>query len=164
MPSVQGGSVRKRPSGRWEARWYDDQGVRHTAGGFDTKTDAWDHLESKRRHPPPTRQMPTLGELADEFTGQHVAEPSTIASLEFRIGQPACPSSFGPSSAYRDPQVAAAGLALRGAGEAARREPAAAVPNPEPKRSEVPTFTLGELEAVSAELAAPTSPSRCSPP
>jgi hypothetical protein len=31
------------------------------------------------------RQMLTLGELADEFTAQHVAEPSTVASLEFRL-------------------------------------------------------------------------------
>jgi hypothetical protein len=31
------------------------------------------------------RQMPTLGEVAEEFTKQRVAEPATIESLEFRL-------------------------------------------------------------------------------
>jgi integrase len=37
-------------------------------------------------------------------------------------------------------------------GEAPRREPAAAVPNPEPKRTEVATFTLDELDLLGDEL------------
>jgi integrase len=56
------------------------------------------------------------------------------------------------SQRIRYPQVPAASPPLRGAGEAHRRDPASLVPNPEPKRTEVQTFSLDELDAISAEL------------
>ena len=40
--------------------------------------------------------------------------------------------------------------------------PASLVPNPEPKRVEIGTFTLDELEAVSEELSPRSEPCRCS--
>jgi hypothetical protein len=62
-----------------------------------------------------------------------------------------------------DPQGAEAGAPLRRTREADRREPGRARPNPEPKRTEVQTFSLDELEAVAAELSPPGSGrSRCS--
>src|SRR5690348_7977023 len=95
MPSLQRGSVVKRGPRRWGARWRDENGVERFRGGFETKTAARDWLDSKvdgvlalRRGDPAAlrrREMPTLGELVAEFTGQHVAEASTIDSLKFRL-------------------------------------------------------------------------------
>jgi integrase len=192
MPSVQRGTVRKRPSGRWEARWYDENGNPRSEGGFETKSAAREWLDPKvegilavRRGDPSAlrrRQMPTLGELADEFTKQHVAEASTIASIEFRIRYALDGPKLDKQAGWRDvpidrlnpteigawrkalPARSGYGIhkALRQVLHYAVRaklldeNPAAAVPNPEPKRAEVPTFTLDELETVAAELS-PTS-------
>lgn len=188
MPSIQRGSVRKRPSGRWEARWYDDHGKRQTAGGFETKTEAWDHLESKvkdalaaRRGDVATlrrRQMPTLGELCDEFTGQHVAEPATVDSLRFRVRYALDGPNLDRKAGWRNVKIDRLNPAEIGAWRKALparsgygihkalrqvlhyavraklldENPAAAVPNPEPKRTEVQTFTLDELDLIADEL------------
>jgi hypothetical protein len=95
MPSLQRGTVQKRSSGNWAARWCDENGKAKLRGGFDTRSEALEHLatvlpavQALRRGDVGAlrrRQMPTLGELAAEFTGQHVAEASTIASLEKRL-------------------------------------------------------------------------------
>jgi len=77
--------------------------------------------------------MPTLQELVDEFTAQHVAEVSTITSLKFR-------KCFRQVLHY----VVRTKL-LDG-------NPTALVPIPEPKRVEAQTFSLDELEAISEEL------------
>ena len=66
-------------------------------------------------------------------------------------------SPTGPER-VRHPQSAPTGPALRRPGEAARREPGRGGPNPEPKRSEVSTFTLDELAVVADELANPYKP------
>lgn len=188
MPSVQRGSVRKRPSGNWEARWYDDCGSRHTKGGFATKTEALDFLDPKvkdvlavRRGDVATlrrRRMPTLGELADEFTGQHVAEQSTIDSLKFRLRYALDGPKLDGEAGWRDVPIDRLNpteigawrkaLPLRsgyGIHKALRQvlhyavraklldeNPAAAVPNPEPKRTEVQTFELAELDLLADEL------------
>lgn len=194
MPSLQRGQVRKRPSGKWEARWYDDKGARQARGGFATRSDALDHLGTvlptvqalrrgdvaalRRRH------LPTLGELVDEFTAQHVAEDSTIASLKFRLRYALDGPKLDKKAGWRDvkidhlnpteigawrkalPHRSAFGIhkcfrqvlhyAVRA--KLLDENPAALVPNPEPKRSEVPTFTLPELDLVAAELSGPFRP------
>ena len=188
MPSVQRGSVRKRPSGRWEARWYDEHGNRQAVGGFETKSLALDLLDSKVRDVSAVRRgdvatirrqrMPTLGDLAAEFTGQHVAEASTIASLEFRLRYALDGPKLDGKAGWRDVRLDRLNPAEIGAWRKALparsgygihkalrqvlhyavraklldENPAAAVPNPEPKRSEVPTFTLDELDLVAGEL------------
>ena len=43
MPPIQRGHVRKLPSGRWQLRYYDDDGERQTGGTFATKTAAFAH-------------------------------------------------------------------------------------------------------------------------
>jgi integrase len=122
--------------------------------------------------------MPTLGELAAEFTGQHVAEASTIASLEFRLRYALDGPKLDENGGWRDVKIDRLNPAEIGAWRKALpsrsgygihkalrqllhyavraklldENPAAAVPNPEPKRSEVPTFTLDELDLVAAEL------------
>ena len=43
MPATQRGHARKLPSGRWQLRYYDGDGDRHTGGTFQSKTPALDH-------------------------------------------------------------------------------------------------------------------------
>lgn len=47
MPAKQQGRVEKLPSGRWSARWYDENGIRQRQGGFETKTAAREWLDHK---------------------------------------------------------------------------------------------------------------------
>lgn len=187
MPARQRGSTVRRGKS-WGARYYDETGARRFQGGFETKTEARDWLDSRlgtvealrrgdvaalRRH-----DMPTLRELVDEFTAQHVAEASTIASLRFRLRYalegPALDGKAGWAEVKIDrlnpteigawrkvlPTRSAFGIhkcfrqvlhyAVRA--KLIEENPASLVPNPEPKRTEVQTFTLEELDAVSAEL------------
>jgi integrase len=122
--------------------------------------------------------------LVDEFTAQHVAEDSTIASLKFRLRYALDGPKLDKAAGWRDvkidrlnpteigawrkalPSRSAFGIhkCLRQVLHYAVRaklldeNPAALVPNPEPKRSEVPVFTLAELELVGAELSRPFRP------
>jgi integrase len=120
---------------------------------------------------PSRRAMPTLAELADEYLAQHVAEANTIATLTERLKY--ARTTFGHVRIDRL-QVAEIGAwrkrlpagsawhiqkALRQLLHYAVRvglvadNVAVKVPNPEPKRREVPTFgTWDEVEAVAAEL------------
>jgi hypothetical protein len=94
MPARQRGSTVRRGKS-WGARYYDETGARRFQGGFDTKTDARDWLDSRLGTVEALRSgdvaalrrqdMPTLSELVDEFTSQHVAEPSSIAALKYRL-------------------------------------------------------------------------------
>jgi integrase len=124
------------------------------------------------------REMPTLGELVAEFIGQHAAEDSTIESLRKRLRYALDGSDLKGNGGWRNvridhlqpaeigawrkrlPTRSAYGIvkSLRQVLHYAVRaklldeNPAALVANPEPKRGEVPTFTLDELETLSAEL------------
>ena len=128
--------------------------------------------------------MPTLGELADEFTAQHVAEDSTIASLKFCLRYALDGPKLDKQAGWRDvrvdrlnpteigawrkalPSRSAFGIhkALRQVLHYAVRaklideNPAALVPNPEPKRTEVQTLTLDELDLIGAELSPTFAP------
>ena len=132
--------------------------------------------------------MPTLGELVAEFVGQHVAEPATIASLEQRLKYALDGPKLDGKGGWRAVRVDRLNPAEIGAWRKALpsrsgfgihkslrqalhyavraklidENPACAVPNPEPKRSEVPTFTLAELDAVGAEFRRRSAPSRSS--
>lgn len=122
--------------------------------------------------------MPTLGERVDEFTAQHVAEDATIASLKFRLRYALEGPKLDGAAGWRDvnldrlnpteigawrkalPARSAFGIhkALRQVLHYAVRaklideNPASLVPNPEPKRTEVQTLTLAELDLVACEL------------
>jgi hypothetical protein len=135
------------------------------------------------------RTMPTLGELVDEFTGQHVAEDSTIASLKFRLRYALDRPKLDSKAGWRDVKVDRLNPTEIGAWRKARpvrsafgihkalrqvlhyavraklidENPAALVPNPEPKRTEVQTFTLAELDLIGTESPPPSVASRCSP-
>jgi integrase len=197
MAKKQRGSVVSRGPRNYGVRWYDEKKprpVRRYQGGFETKGAAEDWLRDKvdgilalRRGDPSAlrrREMPTLGELVDEFTGQHVAEVSTVESLRFRLRYALDGPKLDKKAGWRDVKVdrlnpteigawrkALPARSAFGIHKAFRQvlhyavraklldeNPAALVPNPEPKRSEVPTFTLDELGAVAAELSAEFRP------
>ena len=46
MPARQRGSVVRKGTG-WAARWYDHEGARRFQGGFASKSDARDWIDSK---------------------------------------------------------------------------------------------------------------------
>src|SRR5215210_4644482 len=94
MPSVQRGVI-DRPGKTWRARWYDASGQRRAQSGFATKSEARafadaraDEVAALRRGDVAVirrRQMPTLGELVDEFLTQHNAEANTLRTLHERL-------------------------------------------------------------------------------
>jgi integrase len=181
MPSLQRGSVVKRGK-RWAARWYDENGVQHLRGAFETKSAAreWvghkvDHVQALRDGDVAAlrrRNMPTLDELCDEFEAQHAGEANTVRTLKARL-VPAR-KKWGKIKINR---VSAAEIALwrktlpeRSAwgyhkalrqllGYAVRTKlldenVAKAVPNHEPKRREVQAFATPEdVDAIADELA-----------
>jgi integrase len=191
MPSAQRGTLTRRGE-RWTARWRDESGRprRRTFGaGREGKTEAQAFLErtlrdvEARRNGDPVavrrHDLPTLGELVEEYLGQHNAETNTIRTLRARLRY----ATEGPKldgeggwdrlridrltlpaiGAWRrrlpDRSAWAIHKALRQILHYAVRaklleeNPAALVPNPEPKRREVPAFaSLDELEAVADEL------------
>jgi integrase len=180
MPARQRGSTVRR--GRtWAARWRDENDEARFRGGFNTKTEARAWLDCKMPEVEALRDgdlaalrrqdMPTLQELVDEYLAQHVCEPNTKATLTARLRY--ATAKFG---AVRLDRLAVSELrawrTTLPAGSAwhivkALRQllgyavavglldtnPAKAIPNPEPKRTEIlPFATLAEVEAVSAEL------------
>ena len=127
-----------------------------------------------RRH-----DLPTLGELVDEYLGQHNAEANTIRTLQARLRYVTEGPKLDAEGGWSDLRIDR--LTLAGIGAWRRRlpersahaihkalrqvlhyavraklleeNPATLVPNPEPKRREVLAFaSLEELEAVGAEL------------
>jgi integrase len=190
VPSVQRGSVRKEKlSGKWAARWNDEDGRRRYKGGFDTRSEAWafvqtqvGNVEALRRGDPGAvrrQAMPTLKQLAAEYVDQHNAEPNTLKTLEARLKYavegPKLDGKGGFGGVRIDrlqvqelgawrkrlPERSAWAIhkALRQVLHYAVRAKlleenvAVAVPNPEPKRREVPAFeSLTELETVAGEL------------
>jgi len=188
MPSAQRGTVQRRESGKWAARWRDEKGTQRLRGGFATRTEALaflgsklDEVEALRRGDVAAlrrREMPTLEQLTAEFIGQHSAEPSTVNTLRFRLRYALDGPALDGEGGWRDvridriqphevgvwrnrlPARSAYGIhkALRQVLHYAVRahlldeNPAALTPNPEPKRSEVQTFALEELELVAEEF------------
>ena len=86
------GHVRRLSSGRFQLRYYDRSGTRHSAGSFPTKGEAWKHYDEvikpqlKGRVTP--RQDVTFIELVDTFLDRHVAEARTIKTLRHRLARP----------------------------------------------------------------------------
>jgi integrase len=187
MPARQRGSTVRRGQS-WGVGYYDETSARRFQGGFQTKSEARDWLDSRlgtveamRRGDVAAlrrKQMPTPSELVEEFTAQHVAEASSIAALKYRLRYAVAGPKLDGNAGWADvkidrlnpteigawrkalPARSAFGIhkALRQVLHYAVRaklldeNPASLVPNPEPKRTEVRTFTLPELDAVSVEL------------
>ena len=94
MPAEARGHVRKLPSGKWQLRYYDRKGVRHSGGAFLTKSEAWAHYrevtEPELNGRPVARRDLTLTELVDTFLERHekIAQPKTIATIRARMKRP----------------------------------------------------------------------------
>jgi hypothetical protein len=82
MPSLQRGQVYKLASG-WVIRYYEN-GQRHQRNGFETKSAAALALAEALNTPQAHRDL-TVQELVDEYLAQHIAEPSTIATLGYSL-------------------------------------------------------------------------------
>ena len=187
MPARQRGSTVRRGKS-WAVRWADENDIRQFRSGFETKSEAraWldhkvDEVEALRRGDVAVvrrQDMPTLSQLVDEFTAQHVAEDSTIDALKFRtryaLEGPKLDGKGGWADVRIDhlnptdigtwrkalPARSAFGIhkSLRQVLHYAVRaklldeNPASLVPNPEPKRTEVETFAMDELDVIAGEL------------
>ena len=193
MPSVQRGSVVRHGSG-WSARFYDEHGGRRRKGGFKSRSDALEWLGRKLTEVEALRngdvsatrrqQMPTLAELVDEYLDQHSPSRTRSATLTgaaavreldtfggIRVDRlDARTSALAEAAARTAPPGTSTRRCARCSHYAVRAKlvdenVATAVPNPEPKRREVPTFgTLGGARAVAAELAPARARSRSSSP
>lgn len=166
---------------RWAARWRDEVGAAGFRGGFPTKTEALDfanaradEVEALRNGDPGAlrrQEMPTLSQLVTEYLSQHVCEPNTRATLEARLKKAtaifgdvrldrlavtelrAWRATLPPGSAWHIVKALRQTLAYAVAVGLLDANPAKAIPNPEPKRTEVlPFATVEELEAIADEL------------
>jgi integrase len=126
------------------------------------------------------RQMPTLGEPVDEYVGQHNAEANMIRNLKARLRYATEGPKLDGQGGWKDLPIDRLTITEIGAWRKHLPERSAwaihkglrqvmhyavraklldenvacQVPNPEPKRREVPTFeSVAELEAVADELA-----------
>lgn len=94
MPARQ----RPRPYKRgktWSVRYRDAEGIERLRGGFTTKSEAGEWIDTKLNEVEALRngdlatlrrrEMPTLQTLVDEYLAQHVCEANTKATLEARL-------------------------------------------------------------------------------
>jgi integrase len=179
MPADARGHVRKLPSGKWQLRWYDKAGVRHSGGAFPTKSEAWAHyrdvVEPELQGRTIARRDVTLVELVDTFLDRHgnVRSPRTVRTLRERMKRPL--DRFGEvrlvdleqmtdevadfivtlPARWRHPVV----LAFRQTLDAGIRygyltaNPAKlAGANPQPAPRAIRVYTLDELQRLCAEL------------
>ena len=117
------------------------------------------------------REMPTLDELVVEYLAQHVCEQNTKATLQARLKKAtatfgdvrldrlavtelrAWRSTLPPGSAWHIVKALRQVLTYAVAVGLLDTNPAKAIPNPEPKRTEVlPFATLAEVEIVADEM------------
>lgn len=131
------------------------------------------------------RQLPTLSELVSEYIDQQSTEANTISTLKKRLRYATEGPKLDGQGGFKDlridrltvheigawrkrlPERSACGIhkALRQVLAYAVRvklldeNPACAVPNPEPKRREIPTFeSVEDLEAIAGELSPAFAP------
>jgi integrase len=92
MPARQRGQVVKRGSS-WGARWYDHDGVRRSQGGFPTKSEAREWVDSKSAEVLALRRgnlarpadLPTVSVLVERFLAAHEVDPATTERLRTEL-------------------------------------------------------------------------------
>jgi integrase len=179
MPAVQRGSVRKRASGRYQLRYYDNQGKRRTGGSFPTRSAAFAHyhdvIEPRLRGGAPAVEVGTFAELVDVYLDRHalIRSASTVRTLRHRLARPlevygdlslrelegmggdladfraTLPERFAHEVMRALRQTFAAAVRY---GYMTTNPAVAAGDNPAPKPRAVRTYTLAELDALEAEL------------
>lgn len=179
MPPTQRGSVRKLASGRYQLRYYDAEGERHTGGSFPTRSAAFTHyrdvIEPQLRGEAAPLPDPTLAEFVEVYLSRHAVtvRPRTIRVLRERLRYAtraygdvhlsALESMSGELADWRrtlpERSQYAIFSALRQTLNPAVRwhhiaeNPAkAAGRNPQPPPRAVRPYTLAELQAIAAEL------------
>jgi integrase len=179
MPADAREQIRQLPSGKWQLRYYDCNGVRHSGGAFPWKSAARAHyrnvIEPELSGRQVVRRDVTFTDHVDRYLAAHATgrDVSTIKTLTHRLGY--ATATFGELTLeeleQRVPEIAAwigtlpAGArygivqALRQSLEAAVRwghmtkNPAKlAGPNPQPKAEEIHPFTQAEIDLVAGEL------------
>jgi integrase len=174
MPARQQGQVFKNRGRSWAFRYYDADGVRRTAGGFATKSDANDARRRKfEEFERPFRRELTVQELVDEFLEQYDREPNSVATLTANLNHvtakfgdkridrlpvselKAWPKRLSPGSRWH--AVKAFRQVLNYAVECGyvAENAARKIDNPEPKRAPIRIFTPGEVDAIQTELGSP---------
>jgi Phage integrase central domain len=159
MAAHQSGQVFKVADGSWSYRFRTSDGKRPQRGGFKSKGEAATALRQALDHARTGRREPLrLDSLVREYLDGHQAEENTIRTLGWRLRY--ATDAFGdvPVDRITVSEVRAwrSRLPERSAWhvhKALRQvlgyavsvgmidsNPASAVPNPEPKRSEVPVF------------------------
>jgi integrase len=172
---ISGGTVRRRPNGKWQFRFYLD-GVRQEVGGFATRTEAMgalrDAIDAARRGTT-LREGMTLRDLVARYLDVHTGEDNTIRTLRHRLryaldawGDVRVDAiSIGDVKAWRKmlPERSASHVhkALRQvlnyavAERLVTENVAAIAPNPKAKKLELRFLEADEVEAVAAELSSP---------
>ena len=179
MPADAREQIRQLPSGKWQLRYYDRKGVRHSGGAFPSKTAARNHyrdvIEPEMNGRPTARRDLTFSELVEVFLERHaiVAKPRTIGELRWRLKQSEkefgrvplaeleCMSdeiaAFAVSTPerLRHPLIAALRQALEAGvryGYMTRNPAKLAGPNPMPAPREIRVYTADEITRITAEL------------
>jgi integrase len=178
MPAEPRGHVRRLPSGKWQLRYYDRDGNRHTGGAFPTRSAAFAHyrdtIEQRLLGAEPSHEM-TLSELVEVYLDRHAAvvRPRTIETLRERLAHAtavygevplrelermagelaAWQATLPERSRYGIVQALRQTLAAAMRWDYMSRNPAKlAGSNPEPSPRAVRAYTLAEVEAIAAEL------------
>jgi integrase len=181
MPATQRGHARKLPSGKWQLRYYDADGARRTGGAFQSKSAALAHyrnvIEPGLSGEPKPPAVLTLSGLVELYLTRHAVtrRDRTIRTLRERLAY--ATDAFGDvplpelermagdladwqaglpeRSRYGIVQALRQTLAAAARWELIARNPARlAGPNPPPPPRPVRAFTVAELDALTAELAA----------
>jgi integrase len=171
--------VRKLPSGKWQLRYYDSKGERHSGGAFSTKTEAWKHYDETIKPEldgrPAARRDLTLSELVETFLERHgkVRTPRTVRTLRERLKRPL--DKFGDvplvelermtdevadfiaqlPDRWRHPVVLAFRQTLDAGiryGYLTTNPVKLAGPNPQPSPRAIRIYTLDELSRICEEL------------
>lgn len=180
MPAEPRGHARRLPSGLWQLRYYDADGVRRSGGAFPTRTAAFAHyrstIEPALRGDMPPKAL-TFAQLADVYLKRHgqVRSASTIRTLRHRLARPLAvfgavplrelegmsgdladfratlPPRFAHDVMRALRQTLAAGVRY---GYLSSNPAVAAGDNPAPTPRPVRPYTLAELDALEAELGA----------
>jgi integrase len=178
MPALQRGQVRRRSSGLWQLRYYDENGSRRSGGVFPTRSAAFAHfrqvIEPRLNGAEPAPDL-TLAGLADLYLGRHsqVRAEVTIRTLRHRLARPLAafgsmplrelegmsgdladfratlPPRFAHDVMRALRQTLAAGVRY---GYLGSNPAVAAGDNPAPQPRPVRAYALSELGALDAEL------------
>lgn len=179
MPADAREQIRQLPSGKYQLRFYDKNGVRHSGGAFSSRCAARQHyrqvIEPELNGRPVARRDLTYSDLVEVFLERHaiVAKTRTITELRWRLKQSQAKFGTVPLAELegmadeiagyavtiperlRYPLISAFRQALEAGvryGYLTRNPAKLAGPNPMPAPREIRVYTAEELTAIAAEL------------